>query len=63
MLLIKDFYNIPIGTVKNSVSHVFEKEKYVFVMKTLFKVGIEAKKDTLCIRIQPITMAKTITTI
>ena len=62
MLLIKDFY-IPIGTVKKSVSHVFEKEKYVFVMKTLFKVGIEAKKDTLCIRIQPITMAKTITTI
>ena len=50
--------NIPIGNVKKLVP----KEKYVlhYELATLLKIGINTEKDVLRIRIQSITMVKTI---
>ena len=44
--------------------NVLIKQNMCFIMKTLFKISIEAKKiHRGCIRIQSITMAKTISRI
>ena len=54
-LTIANFYNIPTG-------NFFDKEKYVFHYENLqlyFRVGSNLKKRQ-CIRIQSVTMAKTI---
>ena len=49
-----DLYNIPIGNVKKLVTNFFDKEKYV-------TLGLRLKlKNTSRIRIQSITMVKTI---
>ena len=59
-----DFYNNPIGIVKTLVPKFFDKAKYVFHYETLFKIRIKAKKiHRGCIRIQSMTMAKTISRI
>ena len=54
-LNIADLYNIPIGHVKKLVSNFFDKEKYVIHYE-----NSEAKKNTLRIRIQSISIGKTI---
>ena len=59
-----DFCNNVIGIVKTLVPKFFDKAKYVSLWKTLFKIRIEAKKiHRGCIRIQSMTMAKTISRI
>ena len=62
-LKIADLYNIPIGNVKKLVPNYFDKEKYVIHYKNLqlyLRLGLKLKKNTLRIRIQSISMAKTI---
>ena len=47
-LKIGDFFNIPIGNVKNLVRNSFNKEKYVFHYKNLqfyLKLGLKLKKN------------------
>ena len=59
---IADFYDISIGTVQKFVPNFLVKKCMFFIMKlaTLFKARIETKKNASCVRIQSITMAKTI---
>ena len=62
-LKIADFYNIPIGNVKKLVHSFIDKEKVcaaLWELATLLETRIKTKKNTLCIRIQSITMAKAI---
>ena len=62
-LKLVDLYNIWNGNVKKLVSNFFEKENYVlqlYKLATLLGARIKTKKHTLCIRIQSITMVKTI---
>ena len=60
-LKISDFYNIPIGNVKNLVPNFFDKDKYVFHYENLqLYLRLKLKKYTSCIRIQSIKMFKTI---
>ena len=61
-LRIADLYSISIGNVKNLVPNLFDKEKYVFHYENLqlyLRLALKIKK-TLNIRIQSITMVKTI---
>ena len=59
-----NFYNNPIGNVKTLVPKFFDKAKLCFIMKTLFKIRIEAQRiHRGCIRIPSMTMAKTISRI
>ena len=47
-VLIADFQNIPIGTVKNLEPNVMSKEKYVFHyenLKIYLRLGLKIKKD------------------
>ena len=60
-LKIADLYNIPIGNVKKLVPNFYDKEKYVKKkLTTLFGAKIKTTKDTSHVRIQSITMVKTI---
>ena len=63
-LKIADLYNIPIGNVQKSVPNFFDKEKYLVHYESLqlylSSIMIEAKKNISCIRIQSISIAKTI---
>ena len=62
-LKIADFYNIPIGNVKKLGPNFFDEEKYVFHYENLqlyLRLGLKLKKNTLRIRIQLITMVKTL---
>ena len=46
-LKIADLYNIPIGNVKELVSSLFDKEKYVIHFENLqlyFRLGLKLKK-------------------
>ena len=61
-VLIADFQNIPIGTVKNLEPNFMNKEKYVFHcenLKIYLRLGLKIKK-TSPIRIQSIIMTETI---
>ena len=58
-----DCYNIPVGNVKKLVLNFFDKVKYVLLyvnLQLFLRLGLKLKKNTLCIRIQSITMDKTI---
>ena len=60
---ITDFYNIPIGNVKKLVPNFFDKEKYLLHYENLqlyLRLGLKLIKNTSGIRIQSITMVKTI---
>ena len=59
-LKIADLYNIPIGNIKKLVPKLFDKEKYVIHYENthLIEARIKTNKNTLCIRIQSISMAK-----
>ena len=60
-LKITNFNNTPIGAVKKwCLTFLFDKEKYVLHYEISYKVRTEAKKSTLCLRIQTIAMDKTI---
>ena len=57
-----DLYNIPVGNVKKLVPNLFDKKKRrnsVWI-EALLETRIETKKNTSRIRIQSITMVKTI---
>ena len=59
---IADFYNIPIINIKKLVPKFFCKEKYVLHYENLqlyLRLGLKLKK-TWRVRIQSITMTKTI---
>ena len=61
-LKIADLFNIPVGIVKKLVPNFFDKEKYVLHYENLkfyLRLGLKLKK-TSRIRIQSITMVKTI---
>ena len=61
-LRIADFYNISIGTAKKLVPNFFDNGKYVLHHKNLqlyLKLGLKLEKNTMRIRIQSITIAKT----
>ena len=61
-VMIAGLYNIPNHTVKKLVPKFFDKEKYVLHYENLqlcLKLGLKLK-NTPRIRIQSITMAKTI---
>ena len=55
-------YNISIGNVKRLVSNFFDKEKYALYHENLqlLETTIKTKKNASHIRIQSITMVKTI---
>ena len=60
--MIADIY-IPIGAVKKLVPNFFNWEKYVLHyenVKLHLRLGLKLKKNTLHLRIQSITIAKTI---
>ena len=59
-LNVFNIYNIPIGNVKKLGPNFFDKEKYVIYYENLqLYLRLELKlKKLLCIRIQPISMAK-----
>ena len=62
-LKISDLSNIPIGNVKNLEPNFFDKEKYVLHYENLelyLRLRLKLKKNTSHIRIQSITMVKTI---
>ena len=62
-LKIAHLYNIPIGNVKKLVPNLFDKEKYVIHyenLKLCLRLGLKVFKNTSRIRIQSISMAKTI---
>ena len=62
-LKIDDFYNIPIDNVKKLVPNFFDKEKYVVHYENLnlyLGLGLKLKRNTSRIRIQSISMVKTI---
>ena len=59
---IADLYNIPIGNVIKLVPNLLDKERYVIRYENLkfyLRLGFKLK-NTLRIRIQSITMVKTI---
>ena len=61
-LKIADLYNIPIGNVKKLVPNFFDKELIcdsLWKLANLPKIRIEAEKNTSCVGIQSISMAKT----
>ena len=54
-------YNIPIGNVKKLLPNFFDKEKYVAYYENLkLKTRIKTKKNTSRIKIQSITLVKTV---
>ena len=62
-LRIADLCNTPIGKFKKLVPNFFDKEKYVIHYDNLqlyLRLGLKIKKITSRIRIQLITMVKTI---
>ena len=62
-LMIADFYKISIGNVKKLVTKFFYTEKYVHHYENLqlcVALVLKLKKKSLCIRIQSIPAAKTI---
>ena len=59
-LKIADFYNISIGNVKKLVDNSFCERK---VLRFLLEIRIKTKKNESLVRIQSITMAKTISSI
>ena len=62
-LKIADHYNIPIGNVKKLVPNFFDKEIHVIhyeSLKLYLRPGMKLKKNTSCIRIQLVSIAKTI---
>ena len=62
-LMIADFYKISIGNVKKLVTKFFYTEKYVHHYENLqlyVTLVLKLKKKSLCIRIQSIPAAKTI---
>ena len=63
-LKIADLYNIPIGNVKKLEPNVFNKKKVCAslweLITLLVETRIKTKKNTSRIRIQGITMVKTI---
>ena len=61
-LKVTDLYNIPIGNAKKLVPYFFDKKKCDSLRKyaSLLNISIEAKENTLHIRIQSKSMAKTI---
>ena len=61
-LKIDDLCNIPIGNAKKLLPNFFDKEKYLIDYRNLqlyLRVGLN-KKNTSRIKIQKITMIKTI---
>ena len=57
---LADFYNIPSGNIKKLVVNIFDKDKYGLQFENLqnfLKLGLRIK-NTLCIRVESITMAK-----
>ena len=62
-LKIADLYNIPIGNIKKLVNNHFDKERYAIHYESLqlyLRLGLNLKKNTSCIKIQSISVAKTI---
>ena len=62
-LKIADFYNIPIGNIKKLVPKFFHKEKYLLYhenQQLYLRLGLKLKKNTSRIRVQSITVVKTI---
>ena len=61
-LKISDLNNITIGNVKKIVPNFFEKndERYYQNLQLYLRLGLKLKKNTSSIRIQYITMIKTI---
>ena len=62
-LKIAGLYIIPVGNVKVLVPKFFDKEKYVIhyeSTKLHLRLRLKLKKNTSLIRIQSISMAKTI---
>ena len=59
-LKIANLYNIPIVNVKKLLSNFFDKEKYVRYCALSLKTRIKTIKNTSRVRIQSITMVKTI---
>ena len=62
-ILIVDFHSFLIGKGKKLLSKLFNKEKYVLHYENLqlyLRLGLKLKKNTSRIRIQSITMARTI---
>ena len=60
---IADLYNIPVSNVKKIVCKFFDKEKYVIhyeKLKLYVRLRLKLKNNMLHIRIQSISMAKTI---
>ena len=60
---IADLYNIPVSNVKKIVRKFFDKEKYVIhyeKLKLYVRLRLKLKNDMSHIRIQSISMAKTI---
>ena len=55
-------YNIPIDNFKKLLPNVSDKEKCdsLWELTTLLKTRIEANKNTSCIRVQSISMGRTI---
>ena len=46
-LIIADFYNIPIGNVKQLVPNFFDREKYVLhyeILQLYLRLGLKLKK-------------------
>ena len=59
-LKIPDLCNIRIGNVKRKMPHFFDKENYMTQLTTLLETRIKTNKTASRIRIQSITMFKTI---
>ena len=61
-LMIADLYDISIGTVEKLIPNVFDKQKYVLHYNKLqlyLRLGLKLK-NAACIRMQSITMTKTV---
>ena len=61
--MIPDFHNILLSNVKKLVPRFFDKERYVVHYENLqryLRLGLKVKKNTSRIRIQSVTMVKTI---
>ena len=59
--MIADFCKIPIGNVKKFVPKFYDNEDYVLHYENLhlsLKLALKLKKNTLCIRIQSVTVVK-----
>ena len=62
-ILIADFHSFLIGNVKKLLSKLFNKENDVLHYENLqlyLRLGLKLKKNTSHIRIQSVTMARTI---